>query len=608
MFAGPKNVYVHAQDAVGVHSGWQTLGPFSALNAAPAIRIGPLQPASDSTLFLQIDIEDANGRSDVQLARIVINSALAYAGGCVLELNPAGGTYRLANDGGWAWSPPVSSAGPHQQNSQCRVRSFSQYSWSWSTNRVNLSIAFSSPFAGPKLIYGVGQDARGASGGWQQLQPFQVVNALPVTTLSPASGRGEFASFSVSVTDANGAGDISYLKIGPVRAITDIQSCMIEVFPQARTVRLARDDGTWPPAVAFNLSAPLENSQCILMDFSSKGSEENVLYYFFFVRFKGPHAGPLTTYAYAQDSAGQSAGWSAVGSWEAFVNTAPIVESVTPSVGAGLRQVFDFTAFDGNGAQDLSLLQGAVGGYGATDCAFQFDFTTQRLSLVQSNGVFSSGLALGGPGFLENSACRIEMPTSQLILAQNRATVRLDIAFKQEYAGFRPIYATVYDKYGVSNTGNYTIFGRWVVGSNNSPSVVSVSPSGGSGKSANFILSVADPNGAGDIALVYFMVHSGIVGQNSCFLAFRPADSSVRLLNDAGTDWIQPLSAAGMENSQCRVTYGGWLTSASTGYLYVSITFKDTFFGMRKSFAFVQDTNGANSDWMQAGLWTVAVP
>jgi len=146
--------------------------------------------------------------------------------------------------------------------------------------------------------------------------------------------------------------------------------------------------------------------------------------------------------------------------------------------------------------------------------------------------------------------------------------------------------------------------------SNQPPSVVSATPNSGSGLGPQtFNFAYADPNGLTSLNAVKAEFTSK-VDANSCYLEYIEAANSLYLLNDAGTNWLGPmtLGAAGtLQNSQCSVDVGSSSTSGSGNNqtLNLAITFTSSFAGTQNMWMKADDNGGMTSGWQFKGSWSV---
>src|ERR1700690_1627588 len=66
------------------------------------------------------------------------------------------------------------------------------------------------------------------------------------------------------------------------------------------------------------------------------------------------------------------------------------------------------------------------------------------------------------------------------------------------------------------------------------PSLGTVTPESGSGKTQTFTTTYSHPDGAKNVLSAWFLVEKSPTGTKSCFLQYGPANNSVNLMTDAG--------------------------------------------------------------------------
>jgi hypothetical protein len=142
------------------------------------------------------------------------------------------------------------------------------------------------------------------------------------------------------------------------------------------------------------------------------------------------------------------------------------------------------------------------------------------------------------------------------------------------------------------------------------PTVASVIPGSGGGSPQTFALTVADGAGAANISLASFLVNSSLSAANGCQIEFNRALNTFRLMNDAGSAWLGPITVGtvtSLANSQCTVSAAAASTSTSGTNLtvYIPLSFALTFSGAKSTFGDAVDNANANSGWVTTGSWTV---
>jgi hypothetical protein len=263
-----------------------------------------------------------------------------------------------------------------------------------------------------------------------------------------------------------------------------------------------------------------------------------------------------------QDLGGFGTGWQAKGSWTATTggNEPPSAASVTPSSGTGSSQLFSFVYSDPNGFADLPWGQALINSSlsQVSGCVLHYNRLTNQVSLINdTNTAWLGPLTLGAAAILENSQCVVSGATSSASGLGANLTVNLALSFKPAFAGAKTIYMQTQDTAGWG-TGWQTR-GSWTPVSG-APSVVSVTPSSGSGSSQLFSFVYSDPNGFADLDWGQAMINATLSQNSSCLLHYTRSTNAVWLLNDTNTAWLGPITpgtAAILYNSQCVVSGAG---------------------------------------------------
>src|SRR5438309_959604 len=102
------------------------------------------------------------------------------------------------------------------------------------------------------------------------------------------------------------------------------------------------------------------------------------------------------------------------------------------------------------------------------------------------------------------------------------------------------------------------------------PSVQSVSPSGGSGTDQTFTVSIQDTSGWQDVNRVMLMFTDG-----GCIMEVFPASGQTFLMTSDGNSWLGP--NAGLDNSKCRVDAASAGGSGTNGTASFSVHFYPAF-------------------------------
>ncbi len=152
-----------------------------------------------------------------------------------------------------------------------------------------------------------------------------------------------------------------------------------------------------------------------------------------------------------------------------------------------------------------------------------------------------------------------------------------------------------------------TTFHAWV---ETAPSVISASPTSGSGLSQQFTWTVSSPSGYGNLAQVFALFNTSVSGANACYIYYNRAANSLFLADNSGTAWtggFTPGSSGFASNSYCTI-YGSGSSVNPAGNqlaLTVLVAFQPLFSGTKNNYLIAYDNAGLNTGWQQMGTWTI---
>jgi len=295
----------------------------------------------------------------------------------------------------------------------------------------------------------------------------------------------------------------------------------------------------------------------------------------------------------------------------------PAVAGGAPASGSGTTQTFAFQFSDPAGYQSLGVVNILINNFldGRNACYLAYEVQNNRLDLVDdggdAGGPFAS-VVLGSSSTIQNSQCAVS-----LISAQgngNNLVLTLSITFKAAFGGNKITYVAARDQ--AQGNSNWQALGVWQVPfTTGTTAVASVSPPRGTGTGQQFVLTVTDSNGIGDLGVVNLLINRFLDGRRACYLAYSQPDGMLYLVDDAG-DAGGPFagqmrlngSNLGVQNGQCSVNGSGSTVSysANTMTLTLNVSFAGAFAGNQVVYAAGRDRSGGNNTgWQSVGTWTV---
>ncbi len=289
----------------------------------------------------------------------------------------------------------------------------------------------------------------------------------------------------------------------------------------------------------------------------------------------------------------------------------PSLVSVAPNASTGITQTFSLVYSDPNGISDLKtaqvLFNASVSAGSA--CYVTYSPSTNQMFLYTDAGTSTSAaITPGSSATAANSQCTLNGAGSSFSISGNKLTLNVSLTFSSAFAGTKNIYM-----YATGNLGTsvgWTKKGTWTRATSSSPSLVSITPSSGSGASQTFSMVYADPNHTTDFKTVRVLFNGSVSSGPSCYITYSPATNQMSLYTDAGTSTsaaITPGSSATASNSQCTLNGAGSsiTTSGNNLTLNVALTFSSAFTGTKNSYMYATTNGGTTVGWTQKGTWTL---
>ncbi|PWU12665.1 MAG: hypothetical protein C5B51_00355 [Terriglobia bacterium] len=327
-------------------------------------------------------------------------------------------------------------------------------------------------------------------------------------------------------------------------------------------------------------------------------------------------------YLYAHNTSGQDNQWQTYGPWT--VPGPPAVVSINTwnnnSWGSSDQFIVTVSDLGGTASIGTVLFLMNTGINGVNGCWLMLNYTgntsTSTLQLANDAATgFSAPVLLSSSSPLSNSQCTVWPNSVAVSTGGNNMTVTFPLTFTKAFFGYRYAYAQVNDT--GNQTSGWVNGGGWPGGpayavTQGPPYATSALPQSGTGASATFNIVVGDPNGAGAIYTVAFLLNSGIAGANACWVVYYRDTNTLTLANDAATGFSAPVavgSAATFSNSQCTLDVAHATAAPSGDVLVINLplSFTAGFFGARNQYIYVTDVVNQNSSWWTMGTWNVDV-
>ena len=298
--------------------------------------------------------------------------------------------------------------------------------------------------------------------------------------------------------------------------------------------------------------------------------------------------------------------------------------SISPSSGSGSMQAFIATYTDPNSAMDIQsvslfIMNGVApdseSGWSTNECILNYTISSGVIRLVQdAGGAFLSNTAIAGTDqTVSNSQCTVLANLSTVIISANSVTVKLFVTFTAAFRGARQLYLSSENQKDDDNISVLTQVGSYNVTASVSP--LFVFPSSGSGSEQTFTAVYSDTTNQIESAFLNLKSSGNDTNAaNACKLRYDLGTTDISLVNDAGTDYVSPItsgSATPLSNRQCTV-YGVGTSAATFGnyvVVYFNVSFAAGFDGEKEmTMGGVDETGTSSFSNRSAGTYTVTAP
>ncbi len=598
-WVGPKTVYMEAVNPY--QSGtWLTEGRW-VTSASLTLSESPSSGSGTQATFT-IQASDSWGATDVSAMGILFNTTTSLAGACAVTYNWAQNTLALLTDAGLAPASSIVPGSGTQHNSQCTLNgSGSTITVVGTVMTLNVSLTFQQAFAGTKNVYVEASDPFHAA-SWTSEGVWAVPQGVGLS-VTPSSGSASQQTFSLQISDALGAADLTTVGILFSTSSSATGACAVTYNQSQNALTLLTDTGTAPAGSIAPGSGSQQNSQCTLSGSgSSVTASGNTLTLSLAIAFQPAFSGAKNLYLEAGSSF-QAANWTLEGTW----TPAPLVTmTMSPSSGGGPQQLFTFQVSDSLAATDLTTV-GVLFNTSASAvsaCTVMYNQPQNALTLLTDAGAAPASSIAPGSGSQQNSQCTLNGAGSSVTTSGNTLTLNLSLSFQASWVGPKTVYMEAVNPY---QSGTWLTEGRWVTSAS---LTLSESPSSGSGTQATFTIQASDSWGATDVSAMGILFNTTTSLAGACAVTYNWAQNTLALLTDAGlapASSIVPGSGT-QQNSQCMLNgSGSTVTVVGTVMtLNVSLTFQQAFAGTKNVYVEASDPFHAAS-WTSEGTWNASL-
>ncbi len=329
------------------------------------------------------------------------------------------------------------------------------------------------------------------------------------------------------------------------------------------------------------------------------------------VTFTAAAAGAFTANLHVIDNSGNTGATQTVtlNGTGTTASGPPTVVSLSPASGNGLTQAFTMVYSDPAGISDLSevlvLFNPTVAV--TNDCAVVYVPSTNLMYLYGNTGtLLATGVTPGGATSVSNSQCTLNGTGSSFSTSVDNLTLTANITFAATFTGTKDVYL---EAVGKTQNSGWVMKGTWLPATAGPPTIVSLTPTSGSGTAQTFTVVSSDPNGTVDLSGILLLFNPTLAVANGCYVDYNPVTNLLYLYNNAGTAALTPAvapeSTTTVSNSQCTLngTGSSFSTSGNNLTLNVSLTFSGTFTASQNVYIDVLSKT-QSSGWAMKGTWT----
>lgn len=257
------------------------------------------------------------------------------------------------------------------------------------------------------------------------------------------------------------------------------------------------------------------------------------------------------------------------------------LSGVSPGSGSGLAHSLSLAITDSAGGKAIQTVQVNVSNPDSTSnaCVVTLTVASALLSLANDAGSAPAGSATAGSGaILQNSQCSVAAGASTLSVDGNTVSLHLSLTYKAPFASLgagATKYVSVSAADNQGNTLSAPQAATWTLPVQQPPTVVSLTPASGQTAIATLVLTVADPAGASDLAIVQLLAGSSTALANACAVTYNVQKNQFSLASDSGSadaGVLAPGQAAIVSNSQCSLNGSGSSVQLSGNNLVMTVS------------------------------------
>jgi YVTN family beta-propeller protein len=316
-FIGKQNTYLLAATTNGASANWVQEGTWTAVTAGPnVVSLSPNSGSGSAQVFTAVFL-DTKGTADLTTTRILFNTSVAAANGCYVLYTPSLNAMYLENNAGNGTSAALTPGSSSSvSNNQCTLSGAGSSVTQWGNNMtMKYALSFSGTFTAKQNLYLLA-GGNSTSTGWVQEGGWTPVGSPAIVSVSPNSGSGTAQVFTAVYSDAQGAADLSTVRILLNTSVSAANGCYVMYSPALNALYLENNAGNGTSAALTpGSSSSVSNSQCTLAGAgSSVAKSGNNMTVKYALSFTGTFTAKQNLYLLAGDGTASS-NWVQEGTW-----------------------------------------------------------------------------------------------------------------------------------------------------------------------------------------------------------------------------------------------------------------------------------------------------
>jgi len=310
-------------------------------------------------------------------------------------------------------------------------------------------------------------------------------------------------------------------------------------------------------------------------------------------------------------------------------NSTPTSISVLPNYGSSpVNTAVNFTTTfsDANGWQNIQFVYFLINTSTASAKCFYgyYNQNTNKLYLRNDAGTsWIGGFAPGSTNTIENSYVKLNCALTTVLGSGTTMTIKWNAIFKTAFSASAAKNLYLYVKDDTNLYQSWTVKGSWLVGSNVTPTLgtlsVNLNPNL-TNQLISFTAIYSDTNGYKDLQTTRILINTKASSTNCVYAQYNQNTNKLYLLNDSGETWLggfAPASANIIENSYGKLDCSKTTVTVSGSNLNVKwgIIFKEGFLSssVKNLYLYANDDTEATSGVVQKSDYcilgeTIALP